>query len=130
MQAILKVTEWMEQSRPDRAYVRRLTDEHKIVTEANYKSLTYEDRDHIDNVCRSFDLLGYMDRTRLVDKRVVNELYAVSLCSLYDSGLAHHISRQDETKYYELRQLFERVRFVPENHPSKNDDKDWPRNPR
>jgi hypothetical protein len=135
VQTILEVTARLEEARPDRSYLRSLLSKRGVtaLTPAEYKTLTADDLEHVDRVCRSFDLLGYMDRAGLIDENFVNELYAVSLCTLYREVLQVHVAAKQASNpahYWELVQLYERVRAVPEAHPANTQSAAWPKRSR
>ena len=90
-----------------------------------------------DRVCRIFDLLGFMDRRHLLNRNLVDEFYSVPFVLLYEQllgGYAAYLrdeSRRGSTHFWELVQFYERVRYVPQNHPGRTTGATkWPAHPR
>lgn len=98
--------------------------------------LPNEIRDAVDKVGREFDYLGLLDRTGLVDSRLVDMFYAVPFVLLYNDILGSYAAEVQKpenrgpTHFWELVQFYERVKHVPDNHPGNTGKSDWPENPR
>ena len=85
-----------------------------------------------DRVSRAFDYLGLLDRRGLVDSKLVDYFYSGTLVELWDGFLKKYVDEQSrgKTHLWELRQFYDRVKNVPDNHPANTGNKKWPRNPR
>jgi hypothetical protein len=130
-QGLLDVFGMMEKTRPARAIIRKARAEGRTWQNLDKAELTA-----VDDLCRSFDLLGVYDRLGLVNSMHVDLMYSVPFVDLYESFLAsyvEHIRSPDQrgkTHFWELVQLYRRVKKVPLNHPANTGKPDWPSNPR
>ena len=118
----------LERIRGDRKLVRDLA-----IEKIQLGKLTDEEFAAIERVCRAFDILGLMDRRRLIPRAFVDEFYAPPLVLLWDQ-LQPHVERQrakrGKTHYWELIEFHHRVQHVPEAHPGLRDKHAWPLFPR
>jgi hypothetical protein len=90
--------------------------------------LTPEQKASIARVCRSFDVLGFMDRHRLIDEMLVDELYGTSLQSMHAPIFDAFVCQQrseEPTRFWELVQLDQRIDRIREIHPAKDDAPAW-----
>ena len=128
MQGFAALLDWMEPGREDRTVVYKLKTDGKKYAELQQGAPELES---VDSVCRSFDVLGYMDRKGLVPMEYVDELYAGALGRVYEDYLAPHIELKRKERggghFWELEQLYRRTQNVSEKHPIKTGTEDWPR---
>lgn len=122
------------------AMMERTRAARKLVRDARSKGLTWRNLDPsqleaVDDLCRSFDLLGIYDRLGIVNTLHVDFMYAVPFVELYETFLREYVEYlrngpRGLKHFWELVQFYERVKNVPHNHPTETGDPDWPRNPR
>jgi hypothetical protein len=84
----------------------------------------------VDSVCREFDLLGGLDRTRVVPRRLVDEMYSVPLVLIWPllEPWIEYLRRDDvrgKTHFWELVEFHRRVQFVEGNHPVHTGSRYW-----
>ena len=161
VQSYIKLLERMENIRPDRQSLRNFISKHKdkdgfsntveywekqeileshtteecqdkngIITNVPIKNI-------LSRVTREFDIIGFMDRSDLISKDMVNQFYAVPLVDFtplfkaYISLLRNKDNFQrDGTHLWELEQFMESIKHVKSNHPANTGEKGWPKNPR
>ncbi|MBI3447256.1 MAG: hypothetical protein HY055_18270 [Magnetospirillum sp.] len=126
----LSLLKWIEEGRPDRLAARKIISERKALDD-----LTDNERLTLDRVCKSFDILGYMDRRRLIPQEFIDELYAVSFSKVYRGVLIEHVNSEiagqgQPGHFWELKQFFERIKQVPDQHPAITGKAAWPKNSR
>ena len=127
VQTFMELIDRMEDTREARRAVRRF-----MLAKRPWQSLTQQELGSVDAVCRSFDLLGYFDRSRLIDRRFVPHFYAAPLIDLYDGYLKpyvehfRHPDRRGPTHYWELVKLRDRMEAVKNTHPGLTGADDWP----
>jgi hypothetical protein len=129
-QGLFDVFGMMERTRPVRKLVRDARSKNKTWRDLNDTELAA-----VDDLCRSFDLLGVYDRLGIVNSLHVDYMYAVPFVELYDPFLADYVKHlregsRGQKHFWELVQFYERVRYVPRNHPAETKAPDWPRDPR
>jgi len=129
-QGLLDVFGMMERTRPARKLVREARDSGKT-----WNDLTPSELSAVDELCRSFDLLGVYDKLGIVNSLHVDYMYAVPFVDLYETFLAEYVKHlrdgpRGKTHFWELVEFYERVKYVPRNHPAKTGDPDWPEDPR
>ena len=130
-QGLLDVFGMMEKTRPARTLVRKARAEGRT-----WRDLDETELASVDDLCRSFDLLGVYDELGLVNSLHVDRMYSVPFVELYESFLASYVehvrspSQRGETHFWELVQFYEKVKNVPRNHPANTGEPDWPSNPR
>jgi hypothetical protein len=94
------------------------------------KHLTPEQKASIARVCRSFDVLGFMDRHRLIDEMLVNELYGTSLQSMHAPIFDSFVCQQrteEPTRFWELVELDRRIDGIRKIHPGEDGAHAWRR---
>ncbi|MCL4505653.1 MAG: hypothetical protein M1434_01155 [Chloroflexi bacterium] len=115
-----------------RSYVKNVNDQKQQIS----YPLPPDIEKVVDRVCREFDFLGLLDRTNRVDHHLVDMFYSVPFVKLYEEILGGYVNqiRQENkrgpTHLWELVQFYERVKYVPTNHPAVTGEMDWPQNPR
>ncbi|MBL0699932.1 MAG: hypothetical protein JJV92_03495 [Desulfosarcina sp.] len=120
----------MEETRKDRYILR-----DAVINKKSATTLTEEEKESAEKVCRAFDILGLFDRTGIIDKRHVVSFYACPLVELYENILGNYIEEKrlnrnrGKTLYWEVVAFYKRVKNVPKNHPGITDKDDWPNNP-
>jgi len=130
-QGLLDVFGMMEKTRPARTLVREARAERRT-----WRDLDKTELASVDELCRSFDLLGVYDRLGLVNSMHVDLMYSVPFVDLYESFLADYVKHvrgpreRGKTHFWELVQFYERVKNVPHNHPANKGERNWPSNPR
>jgi hypothetical protein len=100
----------------------------------NYNALSDLEKEQVDSLCRAYDILGHFDRLNVIDPQITVEFYAISLVELYPDYLSRHIEVAREKQgdvhhvhFWEVDQLYERVKKAPEWHPAKTNHKSWPK---
>lgn len=130
--AVGRMEEIREHRHVLREYVRTFQCKHEKVTFPLPDQVRYA----ADKVCREFDLLGLMDRTGVVDSKLVDLFYAVPFALLYEDVLGQYVAdlrkleSRGPTHFWELVQFYERVKNVPNKHPALTRKPDWPEDPR
>jgi hypothetical protein len=130
-QGLLDVFGMMERTRSARGLVRDARDHGRT-----WRDLNDTERVAVDDLCRTFDLLGVYDRLGIVNSLHVDYMYAVPFVELYETFLADYIAhlrapeRRGQKHFWELVQFYERVKNVPRNHPAETGAVVWPRHPR
>jgi hypothetical protein len=120
VQTFLELLDRMEQTREDRAAVRRF-----IISKRPPSQLSYQELKSVDAVCRSFDILGYFDRQKLIGAQFVEDFYADTFKNLYENYLKSYVDelrqpeRRGPTHFWELVQLAERLES--HKHPALRD---------
>lgn len=136
LQIFHMVVERMENTRAYRQTLRDYVKKSKREHEKALFPLPEEVREAADNVSREFDYLGLLDRTGMVDSRLVDSFYSVPFVFLYKDLLNQYVSelRKPEnrgpTHFWELVQFYNRVKNVPNNHPGLSGNLDWPKDTR
>jgi hypothetical protein len=128
----------MENARQHRQVVRDYASKCWLETGRVVFPLPDNVRDAADRVCREFDYLGLIDRNRIVDPKLIDQFYAVPFVQLYEDVLQTYVDdlRKPENRgpahFWELVQLYERVKNVPRNHPGLGPavKPDWPNDAR
>jgi hypothetical protein len=129
-QGLLDVFGMMERTRPARKLVRDASGKNKTWRDLNDTELAA-----VDDLCRSFDLLGVYDKLGIVNSLHVDYMYAVPFVELYETFLADYVKHlrdgpRGQKHFWELVQFYERVKYVPRNHPAETKAPDWPQDPR
>jgi hypothetical protein len=129
-QGLLDVFAMMERTRPARKICRDARDNGKTWRDLNSTQLAA-----VDDLCRSFDLLGVYDKLGIVNSLHVDYMYAVPFVDLYETFLKDYVEYlqngpRGPMHFWELVQFYRRVRNVPRNHPAATGAPDWPQDPR
>jgi len=126
----------MEDVREQRHAVRDYVRESKSQQGKVVFPLPDEVRNSTDKVCREFDYMGLLDRTEIVDSRLIDSFYAVPFALLYEDILGEYVAElrkpdnRSPTHFWELVQFYERIKSVPKNHPGLSGKVDWPKDAR
>ncbi len=134
----------MELSRPSRTALRVYVNERKKrkapTDEIPFDTSIMPDiEEHASNVCRAFDLLGFLDRHHYIPQEIVDEFYAPPLVLLWGQVLGTYVDALRKpiseggrglTHFWELAELYKRVKCVEQNHPGIKNLSEWPKNPR
>ncbi len=117
----------MEKTRPARKLIREARSQGRTWRDLNEAELAA-----VDDLCRSFDLLGVYDRLGIVNSMHVDLMYSVPFVDLYNTFLTDYIAhlqkpeQRGKTHFWELVQFYERVKNVPRNHPAKQETRTGP----
>jgi hypothetical protein len=129
------VADWDKLGRLDQNFdwlaLKDKDDEIRVIAiEMARDMLTDAQRASIAEVCRSFDVLGFMDRHRLIDELLVDELYGTSLQSMHAPIFDAYVLQQrmvEPTRFWELVELDRRINGIRELHPANDDAHAWKR---
>ena len=118
-----------------RNYIKETKTTRKISTldEKDVLEAPESVRDSAEKICREFDIIGLLDQNDMIDSSLVDKLYSVPFVPLYDDFLHYYVEdlqRPDSrgpTHFWELAKFYERVKYVPRNHPALNNADDWPK---
>jgi hypothetical protein len=130
-QNMIDIISLLEPTRATRHLIREKRSQGKT-----WKDLSNDELKEVDELCRRFDMLGLYDRLGLINSLFVDLFYSVPLVELYETFLSDYVnylrddSKRGKTHFWELVKLYERVKYVPSNHPAITGNDDWPDNPR
>jgi len=132
LEAFMHAVDFMEEVRADRAIIRTYIKSNKIWSDMKKDGKI----DSLDKVCRAFDVLGLLDRQKLVNQDLVDRFYAPPLVELWEKMMGSYVDElrkpehRGKTHYWELDSLYRRVQNVPKYHPGNTGLPDWPLHPR
>jgi hypothetical protein len=115
VRSFIDAVELMEPSREARKQLRTYMRAHPGATVPTHLEA------RADEVCRAYDVLGFLDRKRMVDHGLVEEFYAIRLRTLWPLlgpyvALIQTKEAGGETHFWELTQFADRVKDV--SHPA------------
>lgn len=111
----LAVLERMEQDRKERHWLRNKI---AIWGKLDIARLSREELEKLDRVCRGYDIMALFDRHGLLEHRLVDEFYGVSVVELYDYALGPYIEHlrkngeRDPGHYWQVTALRARLEGV------------------
>jgi hypothetical protein len=114
---MLELFSFMEKFRDDREMVRSYVRDGR-----SWENVYPPQVLAIDRLCRSYEILGFIHRRKLVKPELIDEMYSTAFVPLYDEFLKDYVDykrRPDQrgtTHFYELTQFYERVK--EKDHPS------------
>ena len=125
-QSFIQMTSLLEAGRADRAFVHEC-----IRAGVSWRDVPPDQLEKVDRVCRQFDIVGALDRLHLVSSLAIDVIYASAFVELYEGFLRDYVNdvRSAEQRgmlhFWELVQFYERVRWVPHNHPAATGAAFW-----
>jgi hypothetical protein len=132
LEAFMHAVNFMEEVRADRAIIRTY-----IKSSKKWSDMKKDGKlDNLDKVCRAFDVLGLLDRHKLVNQDLVDRFYAPPLVQLWEGMMGSYVDElrkpenRGKTHYWELDSFYRRVQNVPQKHPGVTGLADWPLHPR
>jgi len=114
---MLELFQFMEKFRDDREMVRRY-----VRDGTGWENVDTPHALAVDRLCRSYEILGFIHRRKLVKPDLIDEMYSTAFVPLYDEFLKDYVEykrRPDQrgtTHFYELTQFYNRVK--EKKHPS------------
>ncbi len=132
LESFMHAVKFMEEVRPDRAIIRTYIQRNKTWSDMKKDGKL----ENLDKVCRAFDVLGLLDRHKLVDPDLIDRFYAPPLVQLWDGIMGNYVDelRKPENRgkihFWELDSFYRRVQNVPPKHPGITGRPDWPLHPR
>jgi hypothetical protein len=127
-QMIRYATELLEKTREDRRKVRQWRPPN------DGSNMPEDIRRSCEKVARVFDIIGFLDRTKKLDRSFIDSFYSGSFVDLYEGVLGSYIESERRERsprhFWEAVNFYERVRYVNRWHPANTGSRNWPRNAR